>query len=1700
MKKSLHIALLLLLSTINCFSQFSKTHYIPPLSNSPSQDPLGQYMYISCPSVTPISFQIKEIGGATISGFVSRDAPYIHQIGAGNDTQLLVSSYDVSTVKNNKGYIVQAQDLVYVNVRLTATTNYQAGGLVSKGSAALGTVFRIGAFVNTGVASTTNNHYTFAAILATENNTTVSFNDIKTGVQLINNAAVGNTPPSITLQAGESFVIAVNGPSTPNRDGLIGASITSDKPIAVNCGSFAGSNGTSSNLDLGMDQIVSAERTGNEYIFIKGEGVDATERPLIVANENGTQVFLNGSTTATTTLNAGQYLALTGADFSSNNNLFVQTSKNVFAYQGIGGSSSQANQNMHFVPPLSCQTPKSINNIPFLNEVGDLQDFIGTVCVVTKSGADLTFIINGVNYTLATLPGFIGVTGPLAVAGNSTYVTYTFSGLTGNISVFSTEQVYLSYYGSSGAATYGGFYSGFTFKPEIVFEAAVASQDNCIPNVNLEVNSISNFDVYQWYFNGTAITNATTNSYVPTQPGYYKVKASLTECGIDFFSDEIPVSSCSEDVDADGVNDNVDLDIDNDGILNCAESFGDQTISLTNSTNGSITIGTNYNNTFTGTVTTSTIASANPLVGDATGSIVTEVPSGKTNWVQYELTFSQPTSLGIIYPNVVNATEQLNSNAEYIINSETNKTITVVNPSNQLLIDTNYDGIYEAGITQYSSFEIRFRLNSPTLVAGAGTFKFVIHDANSIKITHKNLIDTAPNKSTFRIVALCVAKDSDGDGVSDQNDLDSDNDGIIDFVESQGANFAVLSGNDANLDGVDDMFAATFSAADSDGDSVPNYLDLDADNDGIYDLNESGVTVTDANLDGIIDGTATSFGANGLFNLLETSPDNGVLNYILANTDATLFNYIDLDADGDGCNDIIEAGFIDSNFDGILGATFPPTINPTTGVVTSGTAYTLPNSNYITSAPIIITQQPTNSAACEAQQVTTFSVDAADITSFLWELSTDNGTTWAPITTSSMYAGTNSSTLSITNPTPSMLGYKYRVLLNRNGNSCDVYSSSATLSIYALPAVATSISMVQCDDDTDLISSFNLTQKNPAISANFASETFTYYFTLAGAQTADANQLISNPIAFSSTNTTVYARVVNNNNCFSICPINLIVSFTQIPDTFQIDDIVVCDDFIDTANDDYDGISSFNFAFVSQLILDELPTTGNYILSYYKTEADYLSETDANGNSLAIPASDYSNYRNIGSPDMQTIWARVESSTTNDCFGITKFNLVVEAKPIINNVGINNVIRECDTNNDGDFVFDTSQIESNLLNGQTNKILEYTDQLGNPIPSPFPATYLVTNSATISVKMINDTDQQCFETSSFQFIVDTTPVINLLPINTLTKCDDEADPRLQDGIVTFDTSQLETLLLQGQTGLQITYTAQDGSPISSPFPPSFTTSTQNVFVTIKNPLNPNCFVQTTLQFIVNELPNIDLNLDGHDTALVCKNLPDNYVNITAGDFIGHPFNIFSFQWYLNGVILPGKTTYNINVNKPGTYTVEVTNSAGCSRTRKIIVTESEIATITSVDITDFTTNNNVTINVTGIGTYTYSIGEEYGAYQTENYFQNIPMGFHNVYVRDEKGCGTREQLISVLGVPNYFTPNGDGINDYWNLEGANAKYFSKTIIMIYDRTGKLIKQITPKTEGWDGTYNGQMLPSDDYWYSILLETGKIYKGHFSLKR
>ncbi|MFN3754902.1 T9SS type B sorting domain-containing protein, partial [Flavobacterium sp.] len=115
---------------------------------------------------------------------------------------------------------------------------------------------------------------------------------------------------------------------------------------------------------------------------------------------------------------------------------------------------------------------------------------------------------------------------------------------------------------------------------------------------------------------------------------------------------------------------------------------------------------------------------------------------------------------------------------------------------------------------------------------------------------------------------------------------------------------------------------------------------------------------------------------------------------------------------------------------------------------------------------------------------------------------------------------------------------------------------------------------------------------------------------------------------------------------------------------------------------------------------------------------------------------------------------------------------------------------------------------------------------------------------------------------------------------------------------------------------------------------------------------------------------------------------------------------------------------------------------------------------------------------------------------------------HVIHVWDTEGglaFSCEEFIINnvqVIDYPHYFTPNGDGIHDTWNVRGLES-FSGMTKIYIFDRYGKLLKQISSAGDGWDGTYNGQPLPSTDYWFTVdYPEQGgmKQFKAHFSLKR
>jgi hypothetical protein len=252
-----------------------------------------------------------------------------------------------------------------------------------------------------------------------------------------------------------------------------------------------------------------------------------------------------------------------------------------------------------------------------------------------------------------------------------------------------------------------------------------------------------------------------------------------------------------------------------------------------------------------------------------------------------------------------------------------------------------------------------------------------------------------------------------------------------------------------------ELFASAI--CDTDGDGISNHLDLDSDNDGIFDLVESGALeesgVNDNNNDGRIDGAVSSSGANGIYSGIEDNDTAyALLTYTIfdSNSDGTYDAYT-LDADGDGCADVVESGFTDNNDDGLLGLN-PVTIN-SEGMVTSGSdGYSTPNDNdsnstfdyrEVGTAPMI-TSQPVDVTTCPGCTTSISAIVTAD--QFQWQYY--NGSSWVNLSDTGIYFGTSTNVLTITNPTPNEHNTPYRLLASNDAFVCGATTSNtATLTL-----------------------------------------------------------------------------------------------------------------------------------------------------------------------------------------------------------------------------------------------------------------------------------------------------------------------------------------------------------------------------------------------------------------------------------------------------------------------------------------------------------------------------------------------------------------------------------------------------------------------------------------------------------------------------
>jgi gliding motility-associated-like protein len=350
------------------------------------------------------------------------------------------------------------------------------------------------------------------------------------------------------------------------------------------------------------------------------------------------------------------------------------------------------------------------------------------------------------------------------------------------------------------------------------------------------------------------------------------------------------------------------------------------------------------------------------------------------------------------------------------------------------------------------------------------------------------------------------------------------------------------------------------------------------------------------------------------------------------------------------------------------------------------------------------------------------------------------------------------------------------------------------------------------------------------------------------------------------------------------------------------------------------------------------------------------------------------------------------------------------------------------------------------------------------------ATYDVTSAGTYSVEInINTT---CVITGSIE--IEYAPNITT-STTSFTACDTNSD-----GFADFDLNAIKTQIFNN---LPNNYNVAlfDSPTGTSALPANFTNTTPNQQI-----------IYARIVSLENCYSNIPITLNVLSSGGILTTELINICN-NSTTTISAPSGFSTYSWNT----LPIQNSQTISISNEGNYIVTLTSANGCTNTKTYTVINSELANITSIEVNDFEENLTALISISGNGNYTYSIDGIN--------FQNTPLfnlpepGEYRIYVKEEN-CGTVSDTFFAITYPKFFTPNGDTFNDIWQIKNLDKKGLENSKIYIFDRFGKLIKEINKTNTSWDGTFDNQKLPASDYWFVIEVSNGKIIKGHFSLKR
>jgi gliding motility-associated-like protein len=623
-------------------------------------------------------------------------------------------------------------------------------------------------------------------------------------------------------------------------------------------------------------------------------------------------------------------------------------------------------------------------------------------------------------------------------------------------------------------------------------------------------------------------------------------------------------------------------------------------------------------------------------------------------------------------------------------------------------------------------------------------------------------------------------------------------------------------------------------------------------------------------------------------------------------------------------------------------------------------------------------------------------------------------------------------------------------------NDCLGLGHHITLHVESIPIAHEVDIEAQCDADGDGLFEFDTSDIESTLINDQTNVVVEYYDGLG----APLSSPLPNP--FTTSTQDITARVINNNSqdldgpCYSETVISFEVQEAVV--AYPVGDQLACDD-------DNDGIYAFDTSNIEATILNG--QTGVNV-----------SYTDEDGDLLPSPLPNPFNTQS------QVVSVRVENNLSSNCYDETQIIFNVYEQPIAHQVANDFVCNN--SSNDSEHNFYLSDYDPEVLNGQSNidfNVSYYTsleDAQNND--SPLPNVYTISeNEINIYARIENNNNTDCFDITNFQIGVSYLPIAN--QPSDMMLCDDNEN----DGIEMFDLSQQNTSILLGlslvNNNLSFHLSQQDADLNSNPVGTNFEniTNPQVIYARLENADNTNCYTTTFFSLIVQEKPVLLME----DQMVICE---DDSVELIAD------FGYDQYTWST------GENTRNIFIDEPGQYIVTASNFHGdlvCSTEKTISVSLSDVAVITNIEITDWSQlNNSISIFVDGIGDYEYSLDNL--NYQDSSTFNDLIIGDYTIYVRDKNGCGISDEEVYLLYYPRFFTPNDDGENDFWQIKNSAREPLNK--LYIYNRYGKLIVQLHPNDFGWDGTYNGNNLPSDDYWFLLERQNGKTYTGHFALRR